>query len=58
MHRSMAVLMLTAVFTACSPIDNRSTNKAIARIMAIAIDRFKGDKVIEMWHTTEDLDVR
>jgi predicted ester cyclase len=142
----MAVLILLAVFTACSPIDNRSTNKAIARnyiemletkakigrwelyfadpvklngnemsrralmrlaermfsqyadlqatiqdqiaegdtvvtrvifegtklndasgtppsrkkvrIMAIAIDRFKGDKVIEMWHTTEDLDVR
>ena len=27
------------------------------RFLAIAIDRFKGDKVVEMWHTIEDLDV-
>jgi predicted ester cyclase len=28
------------------------------RFMAIAMDRFKGDKVVEMWHTTEDLGVQ
>ena len=143
MFRSIAFSMTLAVLLACSPVDNRSTNKAIARnylemldndcgtaqwelyfadpvklnghemslsalkkladkmfsefpdlqttiehqvaegntvvtrvifegtkfegsdsegkkvrIMAIAMDHFKGDKVVEMWHTTEDLGVQ
>jgi predicted ester cyclase len=38
-------------------VDGKDSERKKVRFMAIAMDRFKGDKVVEMWHTTEDLDL-
>lgn len=44
--------------TKLQSISGAPTAGVKVRILAIAIDRFKGDKVVEMWHTTENLDIQ
>lgn len=47
--------VVTRVIFEGTKFDDSDPEGKKVRFMAIAMDRFKGDKVVEMWHTTEDL---